>query len=105
MGGLANDMVQQIARKQAGAFRLPTAQDGVLGWWDAPHSICSLSRRDFLPHQDFHRMRDFRKTQKEETLVLAMALQHCAEKSVVPSRVLCNVVWDLQRCMAPLIMP
>ena len=42
-------------------------------------------------------------TQKEETLVLARALQCCVEKFGVPSRVLCNAAWDLHSCMVPLM--
>ena len=48
-------------------------------------------------------MRDMRETQKEEALVLAKALQYCAERSGASFRVLCNVVRDHQRCMEPLM--
>ena len=78
--GLSDDMVQQIARKQAAAFRLPTVQDEVVGWWEAQLSICGLGQWDFLPHCDFHGMRDFRENQREGTLALARALHHCVEK-------------------------
>ena len=43
MDGFANDMVQQATKKQAVAFRLPTFQEDVAGWWDAPMSTYSLS--------------------------------------------------------------
>ena len=43
--------------------------------------------------------RDLRETQKEESLVLARALQCCMERSEVPPRVLYSMVRDLQRCM------
>ena len=48
-------------------------------------------------------MRNLWKTRQEETLVLARAQQHCAEKLGVSSRGLCDVAWDLQRCMVPLM--
>ena len=35
--------------------------------------------------------------------MLAKAPQHCAEKLRMPSGVLCDIVWDLQRCMEPLM--
>ena len=73
----------------------------MLGWWETPHSICSLNWRDFLPKGDFCGMRDFRETWWEETLVLARALQHFVERLGIPSGVLCDAAQDLQRCMAP----
>ena len=79
MDRLTNDMVQQATRKQAMAFRLPTVQEEVAGWREASMSICSLDSQDFLPHCDFCGTRDWKETQKEETLVLARALQHCVE--------------------------
>ena len=57
--GLTNDIVQQIARKQVVAFRLPTVQEEVAGWWVAPLSSCSLGQQDFLPHCDFCGMKGF----------------------------------------------
>ena len=90
--------VWELTRKQAASFRLPAIQAKVSGWWEAPCSIHSLNRRDFLPYSNFCGMRDLRKTWQEETLVLAQALQHCRERSGVPSGVLCNVAHDLQRC-------
>ena len=80
VGRLTANMVQQIAWKQATAFRQPAVQDQVVGWWGAPLSICGLGFWDFLPHWDFCRTRDFRETQREGTLALARALQHCGEK-------------------------
>ena len=41
-GGLADNLVQQAARKQAMAFRLPVVQEEVTGWWEAPVGVCSL---------------------------------------------------------------
>ena len=97
--GIADSLVWELTKKQAIAFRLPAVQAEVSGWWETPCSICDMSQRDFLPHSDFCGMRDLRETQQEETLALALALQHCVERS----RMLCNVAWGLQRCMAPLI--
>ena len=85
------------------AFRLPTVQDEVAGWWEAPLSICSLGHLDFQPHCDFCGTRDYREVWKEGTLVLAKALQCCAEKSGLPPGMLCDIVKDLQRCMEPLM--
>ena len=39
----------------------------------------------------------------KETLVLAQALQCCAESLGTPPRVLCDAAWELQRCMVPLM--
>ena len=37
-------------------------------------------------------------------MALARALQACAEESGFPTGVLCDAVWELQRCMAPLLV-
>ena len=42
-----NDLVEQAAWKQVVAFRLPTVQEEVAGWWEAPMSVCSLGQQDF----------------------------------------------------------
>ena len=65
--------------------------------------ICSLGQQDFLLHCDFCGTRDLRETWKEETLVLARALQHCVERPGAPPGVLWSMVRDLQRCMEPLM--
>ena len=44
MGGLTDDMVQQVARKQVMAFKLLTVQDKVVGLWEVPLSICGLGQ-------------------------------------------------------------
>ena len=103
MGWLTDDLVQKFARQQAAAFRLPTVQNEVSGWWEAPLSIHRLGRQDFLPHCDFLGKRDFWEIQKEGTLVLARALQHCMKKLGAPSWVMCDMVQDLQRGMEPLM--
>ena len=96
-------MMQQATRKQAMAFRLPTVQEEVAGWWEAPMSICGLGQQDFMPHHDICGTGDLRETQNEETLALARALQHYMERLGAHTRVLCSMVRDLQRCMEPIM--
>ena len=103
MRGLTDSQVQELTRKQITAFRHPPIQADVFGWWEASCSICGLCWRNFLPHHDFHGTKDIRETWQEETLVIARALQHCVEKLGVPSRVLFDAAWNLQRSMAPLM--
>ena len=95
--------MQELIRKQAAAFRLPAIQDDVSGGWEAPCRIHGLCQRKFLPHNDFCIMRVFRETRQEETLVLVRTPQHCVQKLGVPSEVLCDAAWNLQRCMVPLM--
>ena len=85
-------------------FRLPTVQEEVVGWWEAPMDICSLGQQDFLPDCDFHGARELRETHKEETLVLARALQPYVKRSGAPPGVLCSIVRDLQRSMESLMV-
>ena len=73
------------------------------GWWEAPHSLHRFCHQDFLPHIDPPIPRYLWVARQEETLALAQALQHCAERSGMPPTVLCHAAWDLQRCMVPLI--
>ena len=40
---------------------------------------------------------------QEKTLALALVLQACAKESEFPTGVLCNPVWELQKCMASLM--
>ena len=40
---------------------------------------------------------------QEKTLALVQALQSCAERSGELTGVLCNMGWELQKCMAPLM--
>ena len=88
---------------QATSFWLPTVQEKVSGWWEAPHSLPGLCHWDFLPHNDVPHTRDFQKKRKEETSALAYALQHSADRFGMPPEVLCEVAQDLQRCMVPLM--
>ena len=101
-GNLSNAQTLPLAQWQAVAFWLPTAQEEASGWWEALCSLHGLCHRDFLPHVNFTGTRDFW-VNRQETLALAKALQHCAERLGMPPKVLCDVAQDLQRCMAPLI--
>ena len=42
LGQLSNVQVQVLAKKQAVGFRLSTAQDDKMGWWNSPPSLSSL---------------------------------------------------------------
>ena len=88
---------------QAAVFRLPLTQQEASCWWDSPTSFSRLCTHDLLPHTAASRMRDFQTMRQEKTLALAWALQCCAERSGAPTRVLCNVAWELQKCMVPLM--
>ena len=44
--GLADIYVQELAKNQAMAFRLPKVQDNRSGWWEAPCSISTLCCKD-----------------------------------------------------------
>ena len=102
-GDLGNALALQLAQQQAMALRLSLAQKEASGWWEAPCSLSGLHHWDFLSHVDPFCMRGFWVSRQEETLVLAQALQHCAERLGIPLRVLCNAALDLQRYMVPLM--
>ena len=76
---------------------LMKAPSAVPPWF---HRLCP---QDFLPHTNFSSTRDFQTARQGKILALAHALQACAERLGVPTGVLCDVVWKLQRCMAPLM--
>ena len=86
-----------ISQWQAAAFRPPP------GWWDSPPSFCRQHTYDFLLHTDATGMRDFQTMRQQKTLILAWALQCCAEGLGAPTGVLCNMAWGLQKCMVPLM--
>ena len=71
VGKLSDTQALQLTQWQAMAFHLPTAQEEVSGWWEAPHNICGLGHWDFLPHIDFPSTRDAWVTRQEETLAMA----------------------------------
>ena len=62
-----------------------------------------LCPQDFLPHTNASDTRDFQMVRQAKTLALAWALQCCAERLGALTRVLCDMVRELQRCMAPLM--
>ena len=97
-GQLCDAQVQELAKKQAVGFRLPAAQDSKVGWWNAPPCVSSL--RWWCK---FKGTRDIWEVRKEQTVGLAQALKYCAEWSGAAPDTMCGKVWDLQRCLAPLI--
>ena len=56
-----------------------------------------------MPHTDASGPRDFWAVRQEETLALAQALQACTKGSGALTGILCNLAWELQKCMAPLM--
>ena len=46
---------------------------------------------------------DFQVLRQQKTMALARALQAYPKESGFPTGVLCDAVWELQRCMAPLL--
>ena len=47
---------------------------------------------------------DFWIMRKQKTMALGRALQAYTEESWFPTGVLCDAAWELQQCMAPLIV-
>ena len=84
-GPLSNSQVQELARKQAVGFRLPTAQEKG-GWWSAPPSLIILRCRDFLPSLPprVQCPRGICVVRRDQIVALAQALQWCAELSGTP---------------------
>ena len=87
----------------AAVFRLPLAQCKALEWWGAPPTFSGLHPMDFLSPTDASNLRYFCAMRKENTLALAQALQACANELGVPAGILCELAWELQGCMAPLM--
>ena len=65
---LYNTQALHFAQWQATVFGLPLAQAEVSGWWQAPHSLSTLCKWDFLSQVDSPGMRDFHVIRQEETL-------------------------------------
>ena len=101
--GLSNFEALHWAWWQAVAFRLPLAKHEALGWWDAPLQLSRHHPKDFMLLTDASHSRDFRAVREEKTLALAQRLQACTEGLGVPTGILCDTVWELQKCMAPLM--
>ena len=85
---------------QAAAFQLPLAQLETAGWW-AP--LLTIPRLHLAGYMHSPTSSYFWIMRKQKTMALAGALQACTEMSGFPSRVLCDAVWELQRCMALLL--
>ena len=100
---LSKPKALHYAQWQAAAFRLPLSQQEASGWWDAPPWLCWLCPQDFLPHTNASVTRDFQTVRQEKTLALAQALQVCTARLGEPTRVLCDVAWGVQKCMASLM--
>ena len=78
-GEFGEARVQELAKRQAVSFRLPAAQDNKSGLWNPAHSLTTPGHYDFMPHHSFQDMWDILETRKEQTLVLAKALQCCTK--------------------------
>ena len=90
-----------LACWQAAAFWLPWAQQETAGWWDPPPAIPRLHLEDYMPYPASSY---FWIMGQQMTTALARSLQACAEKSGFPTGVLCDVAWELQWCMALLLV-
>ena len=102
-GGFDEIKVQELAKRQAVIFRLPVTQDEESGWWNPTPSLSVLGHKDFLLHWDFYGTWNIQEARKEQTLVLAKALQCCTEQAGGPSIMMCHVARVLHRCMAHLM--
>ena len=84
---------------QAAVFWLPLAQQEAAGWWAPPPAIPRLQLRNFMPSPTSS---DFLVLRQQKTMTLARVLQACTKELGSPTGVLCDAVWEQQRCMAPL---
>ena len=82
VGPLSDAQVQELAQKQAMAFRLPTAQREKSGWWNAPPSLAGLGCQDFLPPSPSRPQdpRDIWMVRRDQMVGLVRALQQCAKQ-------------------------
>ena len=102
---LCNAQVKELARKQAAAFRLPTARKKNSAGGAPLLAWLAWGCLDFLPLSspmiqgpwDIHIVR------RDETVALAWTLQWWAIQSGSPLGILCGRVQDLHRCLMPLI--
>ena len=81
----------------------PPAKHEASGWWDVPPGFSRLDPTVFLFYTDASGLKDFCAVRQEKTLALAQVLQICAEESGVPTGILCELEWELQKWMAPLM--
>ena len=70
----------------------------------APPEFSRLHPTDFLFYTDASGPRDFQTMRQEKTLALARALEACAEELGVPTGILCESAWELQKWMAPMTL-
>ena len=99
--GPSDSEAQQQMCWQVVAFRLPLAQHETSGWWDAPPWISGLCSADFILHTGAPGPRDFRAVKQEKTLAIAWVLWACTKGLGVPTGILCELAWVLQKHMAP----
>ena len=90
-----------LAHWQAATFQLPQPQQEAARLWASPLAIPGLHLKDYMPSPDSS---NFWIMRQQKTLALAMVLQACADESGFPTGVLCDVAWELQWCMAPLLV-
>ena len=72
-------------------------------WVKKAMFLCRNLWKSICPHNGWRSTRDFWTVRQEKTLALAIALQCCAGRSGVLTRVLCNVPWVLQKCITPIM--
>ena len=98
---LSDSQVQELARKQAAAFRLPAPQKEKGSWWNAQPSLASLRCRYFLPASPtrIQGPRDIWVVRHDETVTQAQALQQCAIWLGAPQGILCGTAQDFSRCL------
>ena len=71
--------VQQLAKRQAVGFQLPTAQAKKLDWLDPSSGLNALHHNNFLPPGGLKGSWEICEKRKEKTLALAKALQSCSK--------------------------
>ena len=86
---------------QVVVFWLPWAQQEAAGWWTSPLAIPELHLQDYMPSPTSS---NFQIMRQQKTMALAKLLQACTKESGFPTGVLCDVMWELQWCMAPLLV-
>ena len=90
-----------LAHWQASVFWLPWAQQESAGWWAPPLAIPWLLLKEYMPSPTPSNCQIMR---QQKTMELARALQACTEESGFPTDVVCDMVQELQWCMAPLLV-
>ena len=91
-----------LACWQAAAFWLPLTQHETAGCWAPPPTIPRLHLENYMPSPTSPNLWIMR---GQKTLALARVLKAHTKESGCPTRVLYEVTWELQQCMAPLLVP